>query len=243
MIKSPTLFVLLILLVAGIWCWQQYMPTGFDLKTHLRKYNRLKQEVKHHHDSLKTSYKQFSKARKSEIINHSQAYLQQTLSQKIFPYWYGTRWNYHGTSNNPRKGKIACGYFVTTTLKHAGFNLNRHKLAQQAASIIIKRLCKPGSITTIGQNETERLIEYLRKQPDGLYILGLDTHVGFIEKYQNKLDFIHASYSTQKSVARERAINSRIISNSSIYMIGNLLDNKRLIRQWLLGQKIRLKAG
>ena len=111
-------------------------------------------------------------------------------------------------------------------------------MAQQAASVLIKRLCDRKSIKTIGNNDTERLIAYLRKQPDGVFILGLDTHVGFIEKRDGQLDFIHSSFSTRRRVVRERVINSTVISSSSIYMVGNLLANKKLIRRWLLKKKV-----
>ena len=158
MIKPKTFIILLVLFIAGVWHWLQHTPDRFDLKAHLHKYNRLKQQIKHQHDSLQTNYKAH-KTQQTKLITASKTYLHRTLSQQIFPYWYGTRWNYHGTTNVPRKGKIACGYFVTTTLKHAGFKLNRYKFAQQAASVIIKRLCQPGSIKTIGQNDTEKLIK------------------------------------------------------------------------------------
>src|SRR5688572_11801089 len=52
------------------------------------------------------------------------AYLETCLRDSMFEYWYGTRWGFYGTTPKPRQGKIACGYFVTTTLKHLGLNIN-----------------------------------------------------------------------------------------------------------------------
>lgn len=184
MIKPRVFIVLLLLIILSIYYWQPFTAPKFDLKAHLRQYNQLKHQVNHQHDSLHLSYQAASKTMKITLIDSTSTFLQNTLSQQIFPYWYGTRWSYSGTTSNPRKGKIACGYFVTTTLQHVGFRLNRYRLAQQAASVIIKRLCVRKSIKIIGNNDTERLVAYLRKQPDGLYILGLDTHVGFVEKHQ-----------------------------------------------------------
>ena len=60
-----------------------------------------------------------------------------SMIDSIFPAWMGTNWDFNGTSNVPKQGEIACGYFVSTTLKHVGFNLNRYKLAQQAASVVL----------------------------------------------------------------------------------------------------------
>lgn len=238
MIKPRVFIVLLLLIILGIYYGRSFTAAKFDLKAHLRQYNQLKYQVNHQHDSLHLSYQATSKATKTALLNHASTFLQKTLSQQIFPYWYGTRWSYSGTTSNPREGKIACGYFVTTTLQHVGFRLNRYRLAQQAASIIIKRLCLHKSVKVIGNNDTDKLVAYLRKQPDGLYILGLDTHVGFVEKHRGKIEFIHASYSSQRSVVRENVLKSIVVNKSSLYMIGNLLGNKKLIHKWLKKQKV-----
>src|SRR5687768_5014531 len=54
------------------------------------------------------------------------------LVDRIIPYWIGTPWSFEGHTSIPNSGKIACGYFVSTTLLDLGFNLNRYTFAQQA---------------------------------------------------------------------------------------------------------------
>ncbi len=237
MVKLRILFVLAIL--GGLFfIWKKDTSKSFDIEEHLQQYIQLKVRIARHRDSLHHAYLPAPMVQKLDVIKHSQAFLQTTLSQRIFPYWYDTPWSYSGTTSSPRQGKIACGYFVTTTLQHAGFKLNRYRLAQQAASVIIRRLCQRKSIKTIGNNNTPKLIAYLKKQPDGIYILGLDTHVGFIEKYQGKLAFIHSSFSTQRRVVREPVATSKVIGSSSIYVVGNLLANQKLVTNWLLKKKV-----
>src|SRR5687768_13237846 len=53
------------------------------------------------------------------------------LTEKLIPHWLTTPWSFEGHTSIPRQGKIACGYFVSTTLLHMGFNVNRYKFAQQ----------------------------------------------------------------------------------------------------------------
>lgn len=53
------------------------------------------------------------------------------LINAIIPYWYGMEWDFDGYSAISNKGKIACGYFVSNTLKDMGIQLNRFRLAQQ----------------------------------------------------------------------------------------------------------------
>ncbi len=59
------------------------------------------------------------------------AYFLQQFEFSIFPHWIGTKWDYNGYTNEPGEDKlIACGYFVSTSLKHMGFNWNRFDLAK-----------------------------------------------------------------------------------------------------------------
>ena len=92
----------------------------------------------------------------------------------------------------PKKGEIACGYFVSTTLRRIGFNLRRYKLAQQYSSGIVKSLCN--QIKYVRNNDAEKLFRYIRSQPNQLYIVGLDNHVGIISKESGGIYFVHSSW-------------------------------------------------
>ena len=56
-------------------------------------------------------------------------YFDNALVNDIIPFWYGTKWSFEGHTNKPNDGEIACGYFVSTTLKDVGLNINRYHLA------------------------------------------------------------------------------------------------------------------
>jgi hypothetical protein len=56
---------------------------------------------------------------------------QESLLNRIIPQWAGTTWSFEGHTSVPQQGEIACGYFVSTTLRDVGINLNRYTLAQQ----------------------------------------------------------------------------------------------------------------
>jgi hypothetical protein len=60
------------------------------------------------------------------------------IVDSVFPYWHGTQRDFNGTTQTPRKGSIACGYFVSTVLRDAGIQLNRIKLGQSASQVFIK---------------------------------------------------------------------------------------------------------
>lgn len=167
--------------------------------------------------------------------NHSSQALYKTLTKEVFPAWYGTEWDYNGISNKPGKGQIACGYFVSTTLKHVGFNLNRYKTAQQAASVIIHEICGKKSVKKYRKSDV--MIQYLEKQKDGIYVLGLDYHVGFLVVEKGKVYFVHSDYFNGK-VVRELATESTAFSSSTYFVIGNITYNNSLMSNWLKNTRI-----
>lgn len=156
------------------------------------------------------------------------SYLTNKLYYTLFPYWEGTTWDYNGYTNTPKKGEIACGYFISTTLKHLGFNWNRFKLAQMYSSAIIKNTCSEIKTYT----RIDELISHMNKQPTGIYMVGLSNHVGFIIKTKNHLRFVHSNYINNEGPVSERLLNSEALSNSNVYWIGRF-TNQQNIKKWL----------
>jgi hypothetical protein len=161
------------------------------------------------------------------------------LSDSLFVCWYGTGWDFNGTSTCPRNGTIACGYFVTTLLKQSGFVINRSFLAQQASSVLIHTFCPGEKIKTITNNQTKKVFDYMKTQADGIYLLGLDNHTGFIVKKKGETNFVHANYlSSVDQVVCEPLESSAIIRQNNFFMIGDLLHSDAMIVKWINGEKI-----
>ena len=150
------------------------------------------------------------------------ALLELSLVDSIFDYWYGTEWDFNGTTQEPQNGKIACGYFVTTTLKHLGLNINRVYLAQQASSVLIKEICDETSIKIFTNGKFEKMKTYVNKYNGNIFIAGLDNHVGFIVREENELFFIHASGIAPYKVVKDKIDESPLIKNSQYFMVGHL---------------------
>jgi hypothetical protein len=174
--------------------------------------------------------------RQSTILVHAQRYLEHTLSDSIFYYWYGTAYDFNGTTQQPKQGKIACGYFVTTTLQQLGFSLPRVELAQQPASVILRTLCAYKSIKVY--NSLAALKKHMDAQEQGIYLIGLDTHVGFLWKTDRDLYIVHASQSGNNQVSKERWDQSTVLSRSRAFYVGDLLGSPHLIETWVKGHAI-----
>ena len=159
----------------------------------------------------------------------------ESMTDSIFPDWFGTKWDFNGYSNSPGRGMIACGYFVSTTLKHIGFNLNRYKLAQQSASSVIDILCGSNQMRSV--LEADIINKIKSRGNNRLYVVGLDYHVGFLASENDSVYFIHSDY-LQGKVVCEKASESISFSSTNAYVYGELTYNNSLFTKWKNGTKI-----
>lgn len=168
-------------------------------------------------------------------IAKAKSFLYEQLTQNIWPAWYGTDWDFNGISNTPGEGQIACGYFVSTTLKHTGFRLNRYRLAQQAATDI----CKAVAPDMYRFRSLEALEKHLQaQQGEQLYVLGLDYHVGFIQQKDSTYSFTHSSYYDPVKVTNEQFDASAALEYSSVYVLASLFEKDDLVKKWLSGKQV-----
>jgi len=172
-----------------------------------------------------------------EIENEQKELLDKTcqiitvfLTEKLFPLWLGTGWDYNGTTTKPQTGKIACGYFVSTTLQQAGLKVERIKLAQQASMNIMKTVCDRNTI--LKHTSVRKLIEVVKTQGAGIYITGLSDHVGFIINKNHRISFCH-SYGTV--MWEDAALSPKL--NSSRYLATGKIGRYAAL-MWLTGQNI-----
>ncbi|CAG5084722.1 hypothetical protein [Parvicella tangerina] len=208
----------------------------------LALYLSLKERIMVKQNAFQMEYVSASAGHQADLVALAEQYIFATLCDSIWSHWYDTPWEFYGTTEQPGKGSIACGYFVTTTLDHVGYHIDRVALAQQAASVIITTLCGKGKTKIIGNNDVEALLAYVKTQEDGVFICGLDNHVGFIQKTGGKIYFVHSSgLSHQQKVMKEELHKSNAIQYSKAYYVGNLLSNQENLIKWIKKEKIELQ--
>lgn len=164
---------------------------------------------------------------KLEFTNH--------LVEKIIPPWYGTPWSFGGHTAIPNQGKIACGYFISTTLRDMGMNLNRFKLAQKSPIDEAKIISCGTTIKSVVQDSPEKAIEEIdRITKEGLHFIGFDTgHVGYLLKRKGELFLIHSNYLFPISVCIEPLKESRVFKSFSKFHLVDISNNDELIQRWL----------
>ena len=190
---------------------------------------------------LGSRYQTASPAERPALIAAARAVVTRSIYEDVFPAWYGTGWDFNGTSEVPQQGKIACGYFVSTVLRDAGYKVERVRLAQQASENIILSLTTAPFVRRFRRVAIGDFVNAVRESGPGIYIVGLDVHVGFIVNTGDEVYFVHSSYVEPYTVIREKAIESRILAGSNYRVLGNILADDELISTWLTGKAIATK--
>jgi hypothetical protein len=194
-------------------------------------YSKKLMAIQTERQSLAKEHRQNSN--KKNVIEKARKYLVSSIYSEIFPEWYGTDWDFYGTTQTPKAGQIACGYFVSTVLRDAGAKVQRVSMAQQASENIIKSLTTAKFIKRFSNFTIEKFIDDVKNQGEGLYVVGLDVHVGFILHDGKDIWFIHSSYGEPSEVVKEKALDSVILSSSKYRVTGKISADDNFILKWL----------
>ena len=150
--------------------------------------------------------------------------------------WTGTAWAFHGTSETPGEGAIACGYFVSTLLRDAGLDVERVRLAQQPAEHIVQTFAAPGSIRRFRTGDVDAVVDAVLAEPEGVYVVGFDFHVGLLVRQSEGVRFCHSSYVTAEGVVCEDP-RTAVGFRSDYHVFGPVLEDA-IVDAWLDGDAI-----
>jgi len=154
----------------------------------------------------------------------------------MYTYWYGTKWNFNGTTEIPGTGKIACGYFVTTVLQQAGLKINRSVLAQLGSEQMILSICNKENTYRFTNYSMWPFINKIKSNGEGIYLIGLDNHTGFIWNDGSEIYFVHASGRFPYCVKKEKAIESITLWKSKYKVIADISSDTTVLNKWLNAQ-------
>ena len=215
---------------------KEYIKTLKELKfdsDSIKSYGTVKNKIEN--ERLNLNSKKLSTDSLSNLFKFS-------LVNRIIPYWEGTEWSFEGHTSTPRKGKIACGYFVSTTLKDLGVNLNRYRLAQQSPINEANSLALNTKVVEISENSKEENISKINSTlKDGIHFIGFDSsHVGYILKQKGQLYLIHSNYIDNKGVEIEKIELSDVFASYNSYYLAELSTNEMLLKSWMNGNEIKV---
>lgn len=220
--------------------WASPEPTPNDA----RSYKDVIAKLENERVALASRYQHAaSAADRANLLAEARTFVTRSIYSEIFPSWYGTAWDFNGTTEVPQQGKIACGYFVSTVLRDAGWKVQRARLAQQASENIILSLTTEPYVKRFRRVAIGDFVEAVKKWGAGVYIVGLDIHTGFIINTGVEVYFIHSSYVEPYAVVREKATESKILTASNYRVLGKLTDDYSFIEKWLLKTEISTRTA
>lgn len=175
------------------------------------------------------------------ILTEARSFLEKTITEDLLPCWMGTRWDFNGVSQKPGEGAIACGYFVSTILRDAGYKVERAKLGQQASQIIITTMTTDDQIKITSNASMENMVQVFKNRGDGVYIVGLDSHTGFVTVKGDTMTFVHSNYYTPpRAVCAEPLQGKNPFADSKYRVIGKIVGDES-VKRWITGAKIELR--
>lgn len=175
---------------------------------------------KYDYEAIKKRCQSLFEEHKKKNLPATKQKLISYLVDSLIPCWYGTPWDYNGTTEVPGEGKIACGYFVTTTLRDAGMKINRVKMAQCVSQNLLYDLC--GDFKKFSDKPLDYFVKEVARMGYGLYIVGLDNHTGYIYHDGKDVWFIHSGVYSPRCALKELASGSITLNNSRYRVIGRI---------------------
>ena len=183
---------------------------------------------------------------RAAIRSEARHFVVETLVSQVFPAWMGmpSGGGLQATASLPHQPGmyISCSYFLTAALQNAGLVLeSRARFAQAPAAWIERALLPPGGqIHRYGNLAADELEQRLVGLGEGLYVVGLDIHVGFIVVRGGHAWFVHSSYTPPGTVVNEPVVSSAAIalSRRKGYWISPLFQDDRIIEMWLRHQPV-----
>jgi len=205
-----------------------------------KNYKKTKEKIVQIRLQLQKEYEQINDSlQKRQFLDSVSEIFCNYLLNEIIPYWYGTQWTFNGYTSVPNQGTVACGYFVSTTLEHMDVNINRYKFAQQSAENEAKTLCFGNKKNMrVFKNQDFYTDTVLNTIPDGLYMSGLDYHVGYLYKKQGKSFFINSDYVFGYVLIADAEKADAFASQK--YYLTKLSSNYEFLDSWLLNKEIKI---
>lgn len=201
-----------------------------------QSYQSCRKSIMNCKQSLKKKY--LASSNKTHFLEKTSTIIDSLIYEQIIPYWKGTPWTFNGHTDTPQQGTVACGYFVSTTLKHAGFNLNRYKLAQAASKQAGEILVGKNNLKVITGTPQKLRTYMLKNNEPGLYFLGLDFHEAYLWLTEKELYIVHSNYIHNAGVMQEKATESSALAASKSFWFAPIGGTTSLAKKWLLNSRI-----
>jgi len=214
-----------VLLCAG------WVPRAVEVRP--GSYPALLSRVLAHQVTLAARHSHAAPQERAAVLSEAEAFVERALTDSIWPCWTGTLWDFNGTSQTPRHGKIACGYFVTTCLRDLGYKVERVRWAQLGPEPLVQQIVGAEAVTRSIDEPVDDFVRTMARAGDGVYVIGLNSHVGFLLVREGEVWFCHSDYMPPAEVKIQRALESSALLGSTRRYVGRIVPDVALTAAWL----------
>ena len=173
------------------------------------------------------------------------------IANDIVPAWLGTTWTMavirDGLKPNARRpgqegAGISCSWFVVRVLENAGLRFANNNAFAGTIAVHFQRALAPKKkdLHRYWNVTPAQLKERFVTLGDGLYVIGLNCHIGFVHVDGGRVRFLHSSYVDPYEVVIEELETSDaiLLSEDAGYVVSPLFQDNRLIDYWITGAKV-----
>ncbi|MCP4680362.1 MAG: hypothetical protein GY854_33725 [Deltaproteobacteria bacterium] len=206
-------------------------------------------------DKRSSLYTRFKKAKgfdaKNKVRQEAQSFVVRAIVEDIIPKWLGMPWTLavikDGLKPNAaypfEKGRgISCSWFMVSVLRSVGLRFVNKRDFADTISIHFQYAMSPRKkdIHRYFNTSPDHLEEKLKKLDNGLYVIGLNCHIGFLHITDGRVNFLHSSYTSPQQVVIEPLAKSEaiVLSESAGYVVSPLFQDTRLVDYWLSRTKL-----
>jgi len=175
-----------------------------------------------------------SRRRRLTEVSEARSVLRDAIIDDLLPRWTGTPWAFYGDADEPGVEPVACGYYVSGILRDAGLRVERQRLAQQAAEHIIQTFVPEERIRRFRDASAADVVAHVA-QRDGVWIVGLDFHVGFLVAEEGVVRFCHSTFvDAEGALCEDPLASPGFVSRYRV--VGELLGDD-VVRGWIMGRR------
>jgi hypothetical protein len=183
------------------------------------------------------------------VREEARACVIEAITREIFPGWMGMPWTMAGMQEGLKpnasvpgeRGRgVSCSWFVVSVLRNAGLRFAGPPRFAGTIAVHFEHSIAPGQIKRFWDTTPEALERKLVALGPGLWVIGLNCHIGFVHVTADRAWFVHSSYVEPYAVVREAISTSEAIALSEDrgYVLAPLFRDTRLIEHWLSGRPV-----
>jgi len=207
----------------------------------LKTYLEIKKTIREDHQRFCSRYNlSTTKTEKETVTEEAKSYLIKSMLGDIVPAWKRTDWTFNGYSDYPRRGSIACGWFIQRVLEHLDFTFDkkhtrRPYFAQNWPIEMVNGLDNRSWNFPDSTSECNTIDDHIATLEEDIYIIGFARsindpggHIGFLITSSSGPFILHSLMQVECTPTSENLY----YKSSDFFYLGKVF-NDRVMKCWL----------